>query len=250
MYVTGFVVMPGGEIVLCDYANYKLKMLDNSDVLINSVKVSAKPWDISIVDSKTAIITLPRAKQLRYIEVFPRLTEGRPMQLDKECWDVLVTGDKILISCHNDPGEAEIKILDLDGHLLQQLGINQDGSRLFSYPFHITACQSEEKVFVSDRGKGTVTCMTMNNQVIYEYTDKEMKCPRGLYCDGGDNILVCDRDSDTIQVITAEGEKRCDLVSSIDGIKKPISISYRQSDDTLIVGCDGSSDIFLFKLGT
>ena len=98
-------------------------------------------------------------------------------------------------------------------------------------------------MFVSDRDKRTVTCMTMNNQVEYEYADKEMKWPRGLYCDGGNNLLVCDRDSDTIQVISAEGEKRCDLVSSRDGIKKPISISYRQSDDTLIVGCDGSSDI-------
>ena len=97
-------------------------MLDNSDELTYSVKLSAKPWDISIVDSKTAIVTLQRAKQL---EVFPRLTEGRPMQLDMECWDVLVTGDKILTSCHNDPGEAEIKILDLGGHLLQQLGINR-----------------------------------------------------------------------------------------------------------------------------
>ena len=47
--------------------------------------------------------------------------------------------------------------------------------------------------------------MTMDYHVIYQYLDKEMKCPIGSHCDGGDNILVCDYELNSIQVITAEG---------------------------------------------
>ena len=245
-WITGLAVMATGEIVLCDYGNKKLKRVDSSDTLQDSLKMNAKPWDISIVDTKTVIVTLPVAKQLQYIEVFPRLTPGRVIQLDKYCWGVHVTADKIFTSCHNDPGEGEVRILDLDGNLIQQLGINRDGSFLFTNPFFITVSLSEKKIFVSDLSVDIVTCMTMDNDVVYKYRDNEMKWPRGLYCDGGDNIIVCGRSSKNVQVITAEGKKRCDLVSSREDLE-PLSIVYREADDTLIVGCP-HSDIYLFML--
>ena len=47
-----------------------------------------------------------------------------------------------------------------------------------------------------------------------------------------------------------EGKKHCNLLSSRDGLKWPNSISYREIDDTLIVGCGDSDYVFLFKLGT
>ena len=221
--------------------------MDSSDTLQDSLKLNAKPWDISIVGTKTVIVTLPGAKQLQYIEVFPRLTPGRVLQLDKYCWGVHVTGDKIFTSCHNNPGKGEVRILDLDGNLLQQLGINRDGSFLFTYPYYIAVSPSEKKIFVSDQDGNSVTCMTMDNDVVYKYRDKEMRLSAGLYCDGGDNILVCGWDSKNVQVITTDGKKQCDLVSAREGLK-PESIVYREADDTLILGCQHSDNIYLFKL--
>ena len=245
--ITGLAVVATGEIVLCDVDNGKLKLVDSSDTQQDSLKLNAKPWDISIVHTKTVIVTLLGAKQLQYIEVFPRLTPGRVLQLDKQCWGVHVTADKIFTSCRNQRGKGEVRILDLDGNLLQQLGINRDGSFLFTSPCYITVSPSEKKVFVSDQDGNSVTCMTMDNDVVYKYRDNEMKWSRGLYCDGGDNILACGWNSKNVQVITADGKKHCDLVSSREGLR-PLSINYREGDDTLIVGCDFSDNIYLFKL--
>ena len=247
--ITGTVVRATGEIILCDYTNYKLKLLDSSNALKDSLKLNAQPRDVSVVDAKTVIVTLPWNQQLQYIDVLPRLTPERVLKLNKKCWGVRVTGDKIFTTCHNQPGEGEIRILDMDGNLLQQLGINQDGSFMFTAPCYITVSPAEKKIFVSDYGKDTVTCMTMDNRVIYQYRDNGMKWPRGLYCDGGDNILVCGGVSNNVQVITTEGKKHCDLVSSRDVLEKPVSISYRESDDTLIVGCFDSNNAILYKLG-
>ena len=245
--ITGLAVLATGEIVLCDFDNDKIKLVDSSDVLQDSLKLNTYPWDISVLNSKTVIVTLPGDKQLQYIEVFPRLTPGRVLQLDKLCWGVHVTGDKIFTSCHNNPGEGEVRILDLDGNLLQQLGINRDGSFLFTSPYYITVSPSAKKIFVSDQDENSITCMTMDNDIVYEYRDNKMKSPRGVYCDGGDNILVCGGGSKNVQVITAEGKKHCELVSSREGLK-PLSINYRAGDDTLIVGCLYSDNINLFKL--
>ena len=245
--ITGLVVMATGEIVLSDYYNYKLKLVDSSDVLQDNLKLNAGPWDISIVDTKTVIVTLPSAKQLQYIDVFPRQTPGRVIQLDKKCYGVHVTGNKIFTSCHNSPGEGEVRILDLDGNLLQQLGINRDGSFLFTSSCYITVSPTEKKIFVSDTDGNSVTCMTMDNDVVYKYRDNEMRSSFGLYCDGGDNILVCGQSSKNVQVITADGKKHCDLVSPKEDLQ-PLSINYRERDDTLIVGCISSDNIYLFKL--
>ena len=174
-YITGSFVMARGDIIFCDYNNYKVKLLDSSNALKDSLKLNAQPWDISVVDAKTVIVTLPWNQQLQYIDVFPRLTLGRALQLNKRCWGVHVTADKIFTTCHNNLGEGEVR--DLDGNLLQQLGINQDGSFMFTCSDYITVSPSEKKIFVSDAGKHTITCMTMDNRVIYQYRDNGMKGP-------------------------------------------------------------------------
>ena len=247
--ITGTVIMPVGEIVLCDYYNSKLKLLDSSGTLKDSLMLKAAPWDISVVDDKTVIGTLPLNQQLQYIDVLPRLTPGRVLQLNKYCWGVHVTGGKIFTTCHRGLREGEVRILDLDGNSLQQLGTNQDDSFMFRSPDYITVSPSEKKMFVSDSDKDTITCMTMDNRVIYQYRDNGMKCPVGVYCDGGDNIVVCGKNSNNVQMITAEGKKQCDLVSPKDGLKKPWSSSYREGDDTLVVGCFFSDNVILYKLG-
>ena len=104
--ISGLVVMPAGEIVTCDRINSNIKLLDRSDTLKDSLKFNTKPYNISVVDSKTVIVSLPTTKQLQYVEVLPRLTPGRVLQLNKQCWGVHVTGDKIFTSCHNDPGST------------------------------------------------------------------------------------------------------------------------------------------------
>ena len=89
----------------------------------------------------------------------------------------------------------------------------------------------------------------MDNRVIYQYRDIEMNTPRRSYCDGGDNILVCGQSSSNVQVITSEGKKHTTLLSAKDGLENPRTISYRESDSTLVLGFNSSDHILFFKCG-
>ena len=62
------------------------------------------------------------------------------------------------------------------------------------------------------------------------------------------NSFVCGTASQNVVVITADGEKQGELLTSKD-IKWPRCIDYRPEDSTLIVGCDISSELFVYKLG-
>lgn len=249
-WITGCTFMPSGHAVLCDYQNDQLLLLDSALVLTDSLKLSSSPWDVSVIDDSSVIVTLPETKQLQFIQVFPQFREDRIMQEFKTCRGIDVVGQEIYTQ-FDDSGRAEntdftLKVLDLKGNLKRKL---QTGFKL-NYPHHITISKTGEKIFVSDGYYETarVTCMTTDGNIIYQYTDEELKAPYGMYVDAEDNILLCDTFSDNIQVITAAGKKYGTLLPSSDGICQPSGIAYRETDDTLLVGGNSEGHIFSYKL--
>ena len=246
-YITGCTVLSSGHIVLCDRNNLKLKSLDTTLVLQDTITISNRPWDVSAVDDNNVIVTLPGKKQLRYIQVLPQMKAGRVIQLDKTCWGVEVSADEIYTTCHNDSGKGEVRILDLNGNIKRRLGIKQDGSFMFISPFYITVSQSGRKIFISDYHASSVTCMTGDGNINYQYKHGDLTGSRGLFVDAGDNVLVCVLRSGTVQVLTADGSKHETLLSSSDLQQLPYSVAYRDCDDTLVVGCSNDK-MFLFQL--
>ena len=245
--ITGCTVMPNGHVVLCDRYNNQIKLLDDSWTITGRLTLQP-PWDISVIDSSNVIVSLPDKKQLQHVQVFPRMEAGRIIQLNKKCLGVAVSGEQMYVSCHNNPGDGEVRVLDLQGNIKRRLGINQDGSYLFTSPCYITVSDSGEKIFVSDFGTHTITCLTPSGTVIYTYKDDELKRPYGLICDSGDNVLVCGWYSHNVHTISPDGNKYRTLLTSQDGLSYPCSITYKESENTLIVGCEDSNKLLLFKL--
>ena len=237
-WISGCTVMPNGYVLLCDRRNGRLKLLDNSFVFKESLSLPGL-MTASIVDPSTVIVSNIDKKHLQYVDVFPHLKAGRTIRLERECWGVSVCGDKMYTPYCD--AKQEIRVLDLDG--------NPKGPVLrVSWPRFVTVNISGTKVFASSISN-SITCMTTDGKIIYQYKDGHLRDPRNICCDFNDNILVCDWNSNTVQVITTDGKKYGTLLSSSDGLKYPSSVAYRENDDSLIVGCEGTGKLFVFKLG-
>lgn len=237
--ISGCAFMPDGQVGLCDYSNNKLELLDKSFTLQGSLDLPSRPLDISVVDDTTAIITLPDNQQLQYIEVVPRLKPGRVLQLDKKCWGVQVVGSDIYVTCHKGypGGDGEVRILDKNGNLRKRLGVNQDGTFMFASPLYLTVTARSDRIYVSDCGQHTVTCLNSGGTVIFQYKDPELGGPAGVCVDDEDNVIVCGRASYNVHVVTAAGKKHSVILTSKDGIMYPCSVAFRQTDNTMIIGC-------------
>ena len=247
-FITGCSFLPSGDLVLCDRANSKLKLLDRTFKVKDSLSLNDKPRSLSVIDNSNVIVTLPDTKQLQYVQLVPHMKAGRVIKLDKKCWDVAVADNEIYVSCHNYPGEGEVRVLDLCGNLKRKLGVNKDGSYQFQGPTYLTVSTTGKKIFVSDWEKAIISCMTPDGNIICQYKDGDLICPRALFVDAGDNIFVCDGGSHNVQVITADGRKYGTLISAYDGIRLPNSVAFRESDNTLVVGCLNQNNIFCYKL--
>ena len=245
-WISGCCFMPNGDIVICDYENDTLILLDQNFASKDKLNLKTGPYGVLAVDNNNVIVTLPNKQQIQYIQVFPTIMAGRVIQFDKDCFGIYVSGGKLYISfAKYDKGE--IRILDPNGILEKKINVNHDGRVLFQLPYCITVSETGNEIFVSDGKTDTVTCMSADGHVIYQCKDDEIKGLRGIYVDAGNNVYVCGTNTNNVGLITADGRFCRSLVPASEGIKMPRSVAFRGTDRTLLVCCGGATKLFCFK---
>ena len=246
--ITGCTFMPDGGVVLCDSSNNSnLILLSNTFTVKERLHLDSWPWDVSPVNSNNVMVTIPHEKKLQLIQVIPSLKRGRSINVGRMCCGVQVVEDLIYVTCHNDPGEVEVLVVDMNGTVTHRLGQPDKKSSVFFRPNYITVCPSTRKLFITDEDTATVSCMMSNGTVVYQYKDEKLSEPYGVCVDGGGNAIVCGYYSDNVQVIRADGTKCCTLLTSQDGVLAPYSVAYRQSDNTIILGCH-NKNLLVYKM--
>ena len=251
VWTTGCTFMPNGDVVLCDRRYSSIKLLSNTFTTKDSLQLDSPPYDVSPVSSSSVVITLPKQDQLQFIQVMPSLKKlDRSINVGRKCWGVQVVDGLIYVTCHNYPGEGEVIVLDMNGTITHRLGQPDKKPSMFTCPFYITVCTSTRKIFITDGStdKATVSCLMSDGTVVYQYNDAELIGPRGVCVDGGGNVIVCGHRSNNVQVIRADGTKCCTLLTSQDGVLAPYSVAYRESDNTIIVGCYDNNNILVYKM--
>ena len=247
--IWGCCVMPEGQAVLCDTNNDQIKLLDSSYKLIGNLKLPARPFDISVLNDTDVIITLPHKRQLLIVAVTSQLRIIRTIQLDKQCVAVDVSGGEIYITCGKVSEQGEIRILDMSCNERRRISLSRVmATYMIKKLRYIAVSAFSGKIFITDLETETLTCLTSDGQLVYQYKDEKGRFPRGILVDSADNVLLCYADSHTIVVITPDGRKHGTLLSHKDGIKLPLSLAYRARDNTVIVGCDCSDQLACIQL--
>ena len=249
-YISGCTFIPDGGVVLCDRSNNSnLILLSDTFTVKERLLLDSPPWDVSPVNGSNVMVTIPGKNQLQLIQVMPSLKIDRSFNVDRKCWGVQVVDDLLYVTCHSNPGEGEVLVLDMNGTVTHRLGQPDKKPSMFSRPFYITVCPSTRKIFITDWDTDTVSCLMTDGTVVYQYKDEELIAPTGVVVDGRGNVIVCGLNSHNVQVIRADGTKCCTLLTSQDGVSRPQSVAYRQSDNNLILGCyNNNNNLLVYKM--
>ena len=210
-WISGSTFISSGELILCDFNTRKLKLLDISLKMKETIDVPGVSWDVAPVDQHQVIVTFPDEKYFQFIQVTPSLALGHKVDLGMECWGVAVSRESIYIS-FVDSGECKIGIYDLTGKQKLMIGPHSynDGKLLFKQPYYIDVL-NDEKIFVSDvdykSNTSTVYCLESNGNILYSISNPSFKSCLGISVDENENLLLCDMGSHNVFLINRDGKE-------------------------------------------
>ena len=149
-YISGSTFLSSGELVLCDYYNNKLKLLDKSLQMKESIDLPGSPWDVAPVNQHQVIVTFPHEQHLQFIQVTPSLALGHKVELGMECRGVTVSRESIYLS-FDDSGECKVGIYDLTGKkkcIISPYNCKHGSNLQFKNPLYIDVLNDEKYLYL------------------------------------------------------------------------------------------------------
>ncbi|KAL4230279.1 hypothetical protein ACF0H5_010664 [Mactra antiquata] len=263
--ITGSTFLHDGSLVICDKQNYKIKLLDRQFACSHDLKLAGAPWDVAVANDSWVVTTMPFMKKLQFVkaDINEGLKQGRAIQTNRMCWGVATHGDEIYISCHDNPGDGKIEVIDKRGHVKKVIGAESEGNFFsFELPSYIAVSVDGSKLFVADGDtKRTVTCITKKNgQIVYDYSPTKFGYSQNSNSEVFQNPwsfkIIVDEDNyvfanlgekEMIQVITDAGVKHSTLLRNTEELFGPHTMSYREADATLVISLWDQIQSFRFK---
>jgi DNA-binding beta-propeller fold protein YncE len=93
-----------------------------------------------------------------------------------------------------------------------------------------------DKLYYTNWNTHTVTCCDLQGTIQWKFKDERvLRCPLGISVDNDGNVYVAGRDSINVVVISPDGQRHRRLLSSKDGLVKPIVLDYERSTNKLLV---------------
>jgi DNA-binding beta-propeller fold protein YncE len=107
---------------------------------------------------------------------------------------------------------------------------------------------SGDKLYYINRYNDTVTCCNLHGTTQWEFTDKRVITrPYGITVDNDGNVYVVGAFNSNVVVISPDGKRHRQLLSSEDGMIYPRVLDYDKSTNRLLV-VNGSKSAYLFDV--
>ena len=100
---------------------------------------------------------------------------------------------------------------------------------MFESPNYVCVSTDGSRIYVSDKGTDTVTCLSEDGRIIYQSREVVVS-PRGVCVGPGGYLAVCGSSSDHVVLLDDRGQVLSELVTSSDGVENPQCVTYRSSD--------------------
>ena len=110
------------------------------------------------------------------------------------------------------------------------------------------AATSEDNLYYTNANTHTVTCCDLHGTTQWEFKDdRVLQRPLGVSVDNDGNVYTVGFYSNNVVVISPDGQRHRQLLSSKDGLSYPHVLDYDRSTNRLLV-VNNSSSAFLFDV--
>lgn len=235
--MTGSAFIPNGDLVVIESIGKTVKLFDVSFSEKTNIKLTTRPWDVTASNHSNLIVSLPWAMKLQFLEI-PTLKRLQCIELDKKCFGIQAANNRLFVTCSNDPGEGEVRIMKLNGDVTSLF------QTVLHDPCYLYLNNRCDRIFVSDFKDCEMHCLSLDGQVQFKFENAKSSF-RGMIVDKDEHVFICDYAKGCVSLITENGTKHVLFLNVSKA--NPVSISYRNSDDTLAVICFKEIRVYRLK---
>ncbi|XP_062620134.1 E3 ubiquitin-protein ligase TRIM56-like [Saccostrea cucullata] len=150
---------------------------------------------------------------------------------------------------NTDTWTGKITRYDHEGQYIQTIQHGNTGQELYSDPAYITE-NSNRDIIVSDWDRGAVVVTDSTGRHRFSYTGPPSGsplAPRGICTDVLSHILVCDANTNTVQMIDKDGNFLSVILTQQHGIHRPWCLGYDNKKHLLWVGSLNDNRVFAYR---
>jgi hypothetical protein len=229
-YYTGITILPRDRVMLVDNYNSQCILLNNSNEVVTTYKLTGRPCDICVMGDEEVAVSLYDEMKIQILSVRDDVISPVSTITTKyKCYGITAAwkGEMVVVGdCGNN---KYCWSLIRDG---REVYYSDQYDSQSGYVYYIAMSNSKTRVYVTVYNKNSLLCFNMEGKKQYSYSPYTLKYPLGVAVDRDDNIYVVGSDSHNIHQLSSEG---CTLQIITTGVP----------NDPLVIGFDNSRDTFI-----
>ncbi|XP_052239135.1 uncharacterized protein LOC127850275 isoform X2 [Dreissena polymorpha] len=235
--IIGICSLPNGQVIVADYHNRKVQLLDQNYKVSSYCDVSDAPCDICIITPSE--VAVPVNKDVHFISVSNgQLVKGRKFSLQHHAGGIAHHQGVLYITS----GTA-LYSYTMTGSLVKKLF--EDTT--YSYTVYRCALSlAGDRIYVTNNTQHKLLTLATEGTLISTFTDPELQGPQAVCVTPSGQVLVCGYNSHTVIQVDSEGkQKLATLSSQKDGLSRPSSVCYNTNTRQIIVGLNNIGKIIV-----
>ncbi|KAH3819421.1 uncharacterized protein LOC127881791 [Dreissena polymorpha] len=192
-------LQPCGHVIVVDFYNKKVKLLNKSYNVSSHIDVSGVPCDICQITSSEVAVPLSD-EGVQFISVSNgQLVNGRKLHLPHYALGIAHHQGALYITSGN-----ALYHYNMTGTLVKKLYEDTGGSTAV---FRCALSPDGERIFVTILSNHKLLTLAKDGGLLSTFTDSDLQQPRGLHVTPDGHVLVCAAGSNTVIQVDHEGKR-------------------------------------------
>jgi DNA-binding beta-propeller fold protein YncE len=238
--ITGCSLLPDGRMVFSCYSSDTVRFINKEGIELFQIgkdKTGSSTYDTVYIKDNNSVAVSSGAGSNRCITIIDIESQEvmTTISMNTDMYGMAVRGRTICYSAR-DKGLMMLNLSDKS--VSDILSSSMSG-------VHYVATSGDKLYYANNN---TVTCCDLHGTTQWEFNDIcVLQLPYGISVDNDGNVYVADIIADNVVVISPDGQRHRQLLSSKDGLSYPVVLDYDKSTNRLLV-VNQSSTAFLFDV--
>ncbi|KAH3896602.1 hypothetical protein DPMN_020780 [Dreissena polymorpha] len=231
-YINGICVLPDGQVLVVDWRNKNVKLLNQQYQVVSHWDVNARPVDICLITPSEVAVAVndhdSKIHEVQFITVNQgKLVPGRKFQLQHECRGI-------------DHHQGVLFVISSVELYKYTLNGKQVCSLYRSFEYTVDRCAvspTGDRLYIISHYQPKLLTLARDGTLLATYSVPALEYLRSLHVTPAGQVLVCGLLSDTVLQVDREGQsKLTTLATWEDGVVWPRSVCYSSTTSSIIVG--------------